>query len=224
MADRGLTVLSDGIYTVSQVCRILGPKMTPRRVHYWIDTGLISGEPITRGGKGTPTLLSFRQLLEIKTVQHLRDEIGVPLHSVREAYAWILDNIFERQLPVTFTRGVDGAIIAETPDGQNAVIPWGQQAIPVDVNELTGDVLAARQAWLDKKLQLKANVVADARVLAGAPTVRGTRIETALVATFAGGADEFDEDIVSSVLQTYPHLTSEAVIDALEFEGLRKSA
>jgi uncharacterized protein (DUF433 family) len=223
VVDRHLIVLSDGIYTVSQVCRILGPKMTPRRVHYWVDTGLISGEPITRGGKGTPTLLSFRQLLEIKTVQHLRDEIKVPLHSVRAAYAWILDNVFERQLPVTFTRGVGGVIIAETPDGENAVIPWGQQAIPANVNELTDEVRAARQAWLDKRLQLKANVVADARVLAGTPTVMGTRIETALVATFAPD-DGFDEDVVASVLQTYPHLTQEAVIDALEFEGLHQIA
>lgn len=59
--------------------------MTPRRVHYWLDTGLIVGEPIDRGAKGTPTLLTFRQLLEIRTVQHLRDELRIPLPKVREA-------------------------------------------------------------------------------------------------------------------------------------------
>lgn len=223
MSARHLIVLSDGIYTVSQVCRILGPKMTSRRVHYWIDTGLISGAPVVKGGRGSPTLLSFRQLLEIKTVQHLRDEINVPLPAVRVAYAWILDNVFERQLPVVFSRGRGGTIIAQTPDGENTEIPWGQTAIPIDTNELTTDVLAARQAWLDRKLQLRANVVANARVLAGTPTVTGTRIETALIASFAEGG-EYTEEVVASVLHTYPHLSREAVLDALEFEGVRMVA
>ena len=218
-----LIVLSDGIYSVSQVCRILGPKMTPRRVHYWVDTGLISGEPISRGGSGNPTLLSFRQLLEIKTVQHLRDEIKVPLPAVRAAYEWILQNVFEHGLSVEFSRGEGGVVIAQTTDGAHTVIPGGQGALPLDMRGLNDDVSAGRQAWLDKKLQLKENIVADSRVLAGTPTVAGTRIETALIASFAAGT-EFDEDVVATVLQTYPHLTQEAVLEALEFEGLRRAA
>lgn len=71
--------LNAGVYAVSRVCRILGPTMTPRKVHYWLDTGLLS-PPIRHGRPGLPTLLSFRQLLEIRTVQGLRDDFGFRYH------------------------------------------------------------------------------------------------------------------------------------------------
>jgi uncharacterized protein (DUF433 family) len=223
MASRRLLSLAEGIYTVSEVCLILGPGMTPRRVHYWLDTGLISGEPVIRGAKGVPTLLTFRQLMEIKIVQHLRDEIKVPLGRVRNAYDWILQHVFELEMPIDFARGQGGDIIASTPDGEHTVIPFGQSAMPVKVKDLNDEVSAARQAWLDKRLRLKDHVVADTRVLAGSPTVEGTRIETALVATFAVDG-EYDDDVLEMVTQTYPHLTVAAIVDALEFEGIQRAA
>jgi uncharacterized protein (DUF433 family) len=225
MAERRPIPLSDGIYTVSEACLILGPKVTPRRVHYWLNTGLISGEPVIRGAKGTPTLLTFRQLLEIRTVQHLRDELRVTLPRVREAYGWILRHVFDQGAAVTFERGAGGDIIARTPDGESTVIPYGQGAFPKgpDTDELTHDLSVARQAWLDKKLRIREHVVADTRVLAGSPTVDGTRIETALVASFAAEG-QYDDDVIASVEQTYPHLPTEAIVDALEFEGIRRAA
>ena len=69
------TILGEGVFTVSEVCRVLQPTMTPRKVHYWLDTGLLS-EPVRWGGRGFPTLLNFRQLLQIRTVQRLRDELA----------------------------------------------------------------------------------------------------------------------------------------------------
>lgn len=222
MAERRLIPLSDGIYTVAEACLILGRRMTPRRIHYWLDTGLISGEPVTWGSKGTPTLLTFRQLLEIRTVQHLRDELAIPLTKVRNAYDWILQHVFEQGEEVRFERGPGGDIIARTPDGESTVIPHGQGVLP-DVDDLTEDVSIARQAWLDKKLRIRDHVVADTRVLAGSPTVEGTRIETALVATFAVDG-KYDDDVITMIAQTYPHLTPEAIVDALEFEGIRRAA
>jgi uncharacterized protein (DUF433 family) len=225
MAGRRLIPLSEGIYTVSETCLILGPRVTPRRVHYWLDTGLITGEPVTKGSRGTPTLLTFRQLLEIRTVQHLRDELRIPLPKVREAYSWILRHVFDERADVRFERGQQGAIIASTPDGDSTVIPHGQGAFPhhVDVEGLTRDVSAARQAWVDKKLRIRPNVVADTRVLAGSPTIEGTRIETALIATFAIDG-QYDADVIETVELTYPHLTKAAIMDALEFEGIQRAA
>jgi uncharacterized protein (DUF433 family) len=223
MTDRRLVPLGDGIYTVSETCRILGSSMTRRKIHYWLDTGLISGEPIERGRQGTPTLLTFRQMLEIRTVQHLRDELGVPLPKVREAFAWILRHVFENGDEITFQRGPGTDIIAVTSDGDNTVIPSGQGAFPVKAEDLTKDVAVARQAWIDRKFRLRPHLVADTRVLAGTPTVEGTRIETALIASFADGA-EYDDDVLVSVASTYPHLSAEAIVEAMEFEGLRRVA
>jgi uncharacterized protein (DUF433 family) len=225
MASRRLIPLSEGIYTVTETCLILGPGVTPRRVHYWLDTGLITGEPVTRGSRGTPTLLTFRQLLEIRTVQHLRDKLRIPLPKVREAYSWILRHVFDERADVRFERGQRGAIIASTADGESTVIPHGQGAFAdaVDVVGLTRDVSAARQAWVDRKLRIKPHVVADTRVLAGSPTIEGTRIETALIATFAVD-DKYNDDVIEMVELTYPHLTEAAIVDALEFEGIQRAA
>ncbi len=55
------------------------------KVHYWLDTGLLS--PSRRSsGNGIPTLLTFRQLLEVHTVRRLRDDLGITLPRVREAF------------------------------------------------------------------------------------------------------------------------------------------
>lgn len=218
--------LSEGIYTVAEVCMILGKGATPRRVHYWLKTGLIHGESIVRGSRGTPTLLTFRQLLEIRTVQHLRDELGIPLPKVRAAYGWILRHVFDEGVEIRFERGEGGDIIASTPDGESTVIPYGQTAIPrppVDVDELTADISVSRQAWLDRKLKINSHLVADTQVLAGTPTVEGTRIETALIASFAV-TGEYDGEVIEEVEQTYPHLTRPAIVDALQFEGIRPAA
>ena len=47
----GAVALGQGIYTVPETCRILRPSMTPRKVHYWLDTELL-GEPLRRGRRG----------------------------------------------------------------------------------------------------------------------------------------------------------------------------
>jgi hypothetical protein len=73
VTERSLISLGEGVYSVSEVCHVLGTSMTARKVHYWLNTGLISGRPISRGRRGVPTILTLRQLLEVRTVQHLRD-------------------------------------------------------------------------------------------------------------------------------------------------------
>lgn len=220
--QRRLIPLADGVYTVAEVCRILQPTMTSRRVHYWLDTGLVSGEPVAYGRRGQPTLLTFRQLLEVRTVQHLRDELGIPLPKVRNAFAWILDHVFaEDPEGITFSRGPRRSIIA-TARGESMEIPHGQGVFP-DVQELTKDVAIARRAWVDRRLPLRGHVVADTRVLAGSPTVAGTRIETAIIRRFSTDG-HYDEATIAAVAGTYPHLSLAAIVDALEFEGVRPAA
>lgn len=220
---RHLIPLGDGVYTVSAVCRILGPGMTRRRVHYWLDTGLIVGTPVARGAPGRPTLLTFEQLLQIKTVQHLRDRLGISLPRVRDAYAWILDNLFGAHAGgVHFERGPGGDVIVTRRDGGGSMTVPGKQ-LALDVAALNDDLEAAREAWRTRRLRLRERIVADAKVLVGAPIVRDTRIETALIASFAVGG-RYDDEVVRDVLANYPQLTAEAVVEAFEFEGVERAA
>src|SRR5215203_2667693 len=124
---RALMPLGEGgVYSVSEVCRILQPGMTPRKVHYWLNTDLLSEPPVYRRGSGTPTLLSFRQLLEIRVVQELRDRLGFSLPRVREAFAWLLHS--------TFAEESDGVSFARA--GRQLVARSNLGSIEVPTNQL----------------------------------------------------------------------------------------
>jgi len=94
--DSGSSPLQAGLYTVSQTCRVLRPSMTPRKVHYWLDTNLL-GDPIRWGRPGVPTILSFEQVLKIRTLQHLRDTLRFTLQEVRKGLAWLLEALVHDQ-------------------------------------------------------------------------------------------------------------------------------
>lgn len=220
---RHLIGLGNGVYSVSSVCRILGPKMTPRRVHYWLDTGLITGVPVARGARGHPTLLSFQQLLEIKTVQYLRDQLFVSLPKVRDAYAWILRHLFadEGGEAIEFSRGQNGDVVITRANGESMVVPGGQ--LVFNEAEMNNSLDATREAWAARRLPINSSVVADPRILVGAPTVMHTRIETAIIASFADDG-YYTEDTIDEILSSYPQLTRTAVVDALTFEGIKDGA
>lgn len=219
---RPLIPLGEGIYTVSEICRILQPTMTPRKVHYWLDTNLLS-EPIVRGRPGRPTLLSFRQLLEIRTVQRIRDELHFSLPKVREAFAWVLENLFATDWRDLRFERLGDDLVGRAGDGDAVVVPGGQGVL--HLVELNAQILETRRAWDDKIFAIpsRRHVVSNIRILAGAPTVRGTRIDTSLLATFATD-DEIDRTTLAQVIQLYPMVEPAAIEDALAFEGIRFAA
>lgn len=223
-AQAPLVPLGEGVYTVRQVCRILQPSMTSRKVHYWLDTGLLTPSTLRRSGRGRVTLLTFRQLLEIRTAQHMRDDLRVSLPVVREAFAWVLSTLFAESIShVTFERGRGGRVVATAGNGQSVEIPTGQLAIPKLTN-LNTTMAVTKKAWVERSFSIpgQPGVVAKADVLGGAPTIRGTRIETSLVASFAQAG--WDDQVVTDVLDSYPMLELGDVVAALEFEGVKRAA
>ena len=220
-----LPALGNGVYAVSEVCRILQPKMTPRKVHYWLDTELLFGSPIRRSGRGYPTLLSSRQLLEIRTVQQLRDELQFSLPRVRGAFAWILKNLFAKEPgEIKFVRGVDGALVAQVR-GESIVIPGGQGILAGVLPELNQLARETQLAWEEKIFSIpgRRHIVTNARILGGTPIVRGTRVDTALLASFARG-NHFDSAAIADIHAVFPRIATDAIEDALEFEGLSRAA
>ena len=88
-------MLGEGVYTVAEISRIFQPTMTPRKVHYWLKKGII-GEPVCPGAPGRPTLLSFEQLLMVRTVQHLRDKLNFSLQKITPAIQKLSSFVFQR--------------------------------------------------------------------------------------------------------------------------------
>ncbi len=196
--------------------------MTPRKVHYWLNTDLLS-MPVRRGRRGYPTILSYRQVLEIRTVQHLRDDLDFSLRSVRRAFAWILDHLFVDE-DLEFAKGVDGNLIARS-GGTQMVVPGGQGVIEGTIPELNERIAVARRDWLNKSFEIPGYrfLITDALIHGGSPIVAGTRIETAMIARYVDDGG-YDIMTVEEVMKSYPALTTDAVVDALTFEGVGRAA
>lgn len=221
LPQRRFIPLGDGgIYTVSEVCRILQPSMTPRKIHYWINTGLLTPPLVHHRGAGIPTLLTFRQLLEVRTVQRIRDELSFQLKAVRSAFSWILQTAFSDDVTeLVFDRGPHGTLLARSGEHE-LVVPGGQGVIPgvlADLNDTLGQVMMAyRVGWFH--VPGHQNVVCNVAVLGGTACLRDTRLDTALIGAFAqGGA--FDDQTIYEVQAAYPRLSVAAIADALSFEG-----
>lgn len=224
-ATRELIPLGQGVYTVTEACRILQPTMTRTKVHYWLNTGLLSEPPVAHAGKGTPTLLTFRQLLELRTVQYLRDELEVSLPKVRAALEWVLQNLFSDSVSdVHFELGPGRNLIVTSTNGDMIVVHSGQMALSID--QLNAHLAGSRQAWQARALSIPGHpsLVANAHVANGSPTITGTRVSTAVVASFAPSDEVVTEQTVDEVLHAYPYLGAEAVRQAFEFEGLTLAA
>lgn len=222
---RRLIALGEGVYTVSEVCRILQPSMTPRRVHYWLDTELI-GLPIKWGRRGHPTLLSFQQLLRIKTVQHLKDELRVSLPRVREAFAFVLDRLFADDWnALSFAIGVRHEIVVRSLD-ERVSIPMAQGILPHVIPELERYTFDTRKAWESRRLRIphSQHLESNARVQSGSPVIVGTRLETASLAMFVEGREMASSETIGQIKRAHPYLEPLAVREALEFEGIELAA
>ena len=216
----GLIALGEGVYTVPEMARILQPAMTEDKLRYWLDEGLL-GEPIRRGSRGTPHLLSFRQLLQARTIQHLRDTLEIPLQKVRPVIEEISELVFPRLFDET---GEPEPRFIRTPKGEIGVFDGaevyevaGHQLMISEavVPELNNILHETKRDWERGEVPIKRfpRLVSDPGVVAGSPTIRGTRIETSLVAYLAESLG------VEKVLELYPHLDREAVLQATRFEG-----
>lgn len=216
----GLIALGEGIYTVAEISRILQPTMTPRKVHYWLKKDII-GEPVQSGRPGKPTLLSFEQLLKIRTVQHLRDNLSFSLQKITPAIQTLSTFVFQRLFDeewyhLRFIRTPEGRIGVIDSMERSIEIDTGQFVMPEVLPELEAFLRRTREDWERREIRIEAfpRLVSNAGVVGGSPTIQGTRIETAFVGYLA-------ENLSSEELQElYPYVEKEALLEAIRFEGV----
>ena len=200
------------LYSVAETVRILQPGMTPRKVHYWLHTGLL-GELVHTEVRGQPTLLSFDQLIKVAVLQRLRDELRFPLQRVRAALVWLLDALVDDDWQgLEFYRTGTGEIGVQDGEGQ-AFAVGGQGVLP---GPLTEFLLAVREQWESGVVGIRDFdlIVSDVAVMGGSPVIRGTRVETSFVAHVARNTD------LEGLAALLDHVPREALSQALNFEGV----
>lgn len=221
-ARRGpLIALGEGVYTVPEIARILQPTMNQSKLRYWLNEGLL-GEPIRRGYRGRGHLLSFKQLLQARTIQHLRDTLEFPLQKVRP----VIDEISSLVFPRLFTEDDESEVrFVKTPNREIGVnvgsqtyeLRTGQQVLSETVIPELNEILTeARRDWESEEVPIKRfpHLVSSPHVKSGSPTIKGTRLETADIAYMSQNLG------VERVLELYPQLDSEDVSEAVRFQGL----
>jgi uncharacterized protein (DUF433 family)/DNA-binding transcriptional MerR regulator len=196
---------------------VLRPGMTSRKIHHWLDEGIL-GEPIRWGRPGVPTLLSFHQVLRIRVLQRLRDDLGVSLSRSRAALQWLVEHVLtDDRHDLRFFVAPDGHV--GVTDGVEALtLPSGQSMFSPGL--LQGFLEQFHEAWVAKRLRIAGfpSLVSDPRILGGAPVIEGTRIETAFVAHLARGST------LPELQRLYPHVGKAALTEAVEFEGIELAA
>jgi uncharacterized protein (DUF433 family) len=216
-----LIALGEGVYTVPEIERILQPNMTQYRVRYWLDKGLL-GEPLRWGSTGRPHLLSFQQLLKVRTIQHLREKLRFPLQKVTPVIEELSNLAFLNTdwHNLRFFLTPEGEISVHDGDLTYEVMTHQLMIPDAVLPELESIVREARRDWARGEVSIEnyPRLVSNPRIVAGSPTVEGTRIETSVVAYFAEALG------VDKVLELYPHLDRDVVLQATSFEGAKPLA
>lgn len=216
-----LIALGEGVYTVPEVTRILQPTMNVHKVRYWLHKGLL-GEPIRRGSRGRPYLLSFEQLLKVRVIQDFRETLKLPLQRVTPAIARLSDVPFTGKdwHELHFFR-TDGGRIGVSDSGQTYEVETDQLVIPEAVLPKLADIAReARRDWACGVMNIRnySHLVSNPRIVAGSPTIKGTRVETSFVAHMVESLG------LDRVLELYPHLDRTALLEAAEFERVSLAA
>ena len=112
-----------------------------------------------------------------------------------------------------FHRSPNGAI-AVTDGKHDLEVGSGQLLIPGLLLEMDALMRRTREDWVRRAVDIDGypRLVSNARVLGGAPVIKGTRVETAFVSHIA------QELETPEILRLYPYIDEEGLNQALEFE------
>lgn len=205
-------LLGLGIYSQPEAARLL--RMTPSRLRRWVNgyTYWLSREasevkrarpPVLRKGD-LPIIrhavaLSFLELMELRVIRILVDELDVPLQTVRKK-ALHAQRIFGTRYPFAsrkvFAEGrrvfagigpgeeeADVIEVAEVASGKTEQVQWARIYEPV-MREVQFDpeTSFARRWW---PFGPETPVVLDPAIMFGAPVIAGSRLRTSVAARMA---------------------------------------
>ena len=224
-AHRGaLIALGEGVYTVPEVARILRPEMTEDKVRYWLVEKRLLGEPIRWGSRGRPHLLSFQQLLKVRTIQRLRDD-GFSLQritpAIRKLSSYLWEHLFDEEWHELEFFHTSRGLLGVMDNRERAIeVETGQWLMPETLHGFKDYLRETREDWERREVGIRdfPRLVSNAKILGGSPTIKGTRMETSFIAYMARSLGEDD------VLKLYPRLDSEALREAVEFEDVKPLA
>jgi uncharacterized protein (DUF433 family) len=154
----------------------------------------------------------------------LRDDLQFSLQrvtlTVEELSDWVFRRLFAKQWhELHFYRSPKGAV-AVTHGKHDLEVGSGQLLFPDLLLELDAFLRKTREDWERRAVDIESypQLISNARVLGGAPVIKGTRVETAFVSHIAHELEP------AEILHLYPYIDEEGLYQALEFERPQHAA
>lgn len=199
-------------FTKDQAARLTGLK--PRRIGYWIQTGVFTPEAFEPGTPGHAQVYTFRDVVTLRTLAILRDRYGIPLEHLRRVARWLRD---KRDRPLSALRFYVAGREVFFHDEKDQVLRSGrrpyQTAVALDLEQIAHDV-RERLADLSRRRPNQIGQITRQRLVAHRqPVIAGTRIPVSLIAALlrAGYTPE-------DVRREYPTLTEEDIAAVIKEE------
>lgn len=208
--------LGEGLYTLRRAAHIC--RLSVQRLSYWIRSDLISPH-IHASPPGMPPILSYNDLLAVNAIRRFRDQ-GLPLQRVRRAIKYLSKELEQGERWHELKLVTDGdKLVTLVPISQNILeskelvdaARYGQKFFEVAFADLVSDLYAERE--LMELPRLREFIDINPRLQAGAPTIRGTRIPTSVIASWAKRGVPTEE-----IASFYDGVSQDAIDAALRYE------
>lgn len=205
-------------FTREEAARLAG--ITPRRIRYWVQTGVFVPELFRPGTPGHAQVYTFRDVVALRTLALLRDRYGIPLDHLRRVARWLRQN---GDQPFSALRFFVAGREVFFRDEKERVLRSGrlphQTAVALDVEKIANDV-RERLIGLSRRHPDQFGQITQQRLVTHhQPVIAGTRIPISLiVALLRSGYTSED------VRREYPSLTEEDIAAVAEHERLRGAA
>jgi uncharacterized protein (DUF433 family)/DNA-binding transcriptional MerR regulator len=166
-----------------------------------------------------PPILSYNDLLAINSIRRFRDQ-GLPLQKVRLAIKYLSKELEQGETWYGMKLVTDGdKLVTIIPSAQDIMkskelvdaARYGQKFFEVAFADLVSDLYADRD--LIESPIFKQFININPHVQGGAPTIRGTRIPTSVIASWAKRGVTIEE-----IASYYDGVSQDAIDTALQYE------
>lgn len=200
-------------FSAEQVCRLTG--LSLRQLSYWDSTGFFPPE-FADENRRLPysRVYSFRDLVGLRLIAKLAKEYGVSVKQLMTVGEWLRDRY---EAPWSSLRFYVGGrqVFFDDPDTRSRMSGKhpGQIAFPIEMQAIADEMTRASEQLRQRDPEEVGKVSTHRYVLAGTPSVAGTRIPTSVIWEFHDAGYD-----VEAILKEYPTLTREDVLAAIAYE------
>ncbi len=205
-------------FTLPQAAKIA--KVSERQLIEWDRDGFFEPEYAVDDRKQPYSrIYSFRDLVELRVIAKLRNELGISRQYLRKLHSWLRETHAQRPWSQLKFWVVGRRVQFEDPKTGHPLDskPFGQRVLPFDLAPIVADVRDNVIASRQRTAEQIGHITKSNRFLApGHGIIAGTRLTTDFIVKLCESGRSIDR-----ILADYPQLREQDVRAAIEYEEAR---